>query len=385
VALTIFIAHPSALLTDHRPHGDGLVAHGFIQRLAERGHELHVAAAQVSLQRELPSNVHLHLLGAGGPPGRLARLRYMGGLRRLFGALQRTTKFDLIHQLNPVDAGLTLALPSVDQPVILGPYIPAWPAWSESDGAALATRVGEFASRAVRAAQQRRATTVLLSTPAAASRLQAPFAKRVVVRELSPGIDERTWSPANDGLHRQDILFLASLERRKGILVLLDAFERLALDLPEARLLVAGAGALAPEVGAIVAGSAGLERVELLGPVERALAPELMRACTVHCLPSLGEPFGMTALEAMACAKPIVATDAGGLKHLVPDGGGLRVPPGDATGLTAALRQVLTSPALQQRMGDYNRALIERRYTWTRVIDRLEQAYEEAIGLARVR
>jgi glycosyltransferase involved in cell wall biosynthesis len=110
-----------------------------------------------------------------------------------------------------------------------------------------------------------------------------------------------------------------------------------------------------------------------------------MRACTVHCLPSLGEPFGMTALEAMACAKPIVATDAGGLKHLVPDGGGLRVPPGDAAALSAALRQVLTSPELQRRMGDSNRALIERHYTWTRVIDRLEQAYAEAIGLARSR
>ena len=49
VGLRIFVAHPSALLTDHRPHGDGLVAYGFIRGLAERGHELHVAAEEVDL------------------------------------------------------------------------------------------------------------------------------------------------------------------------------------------------------------------------------------------------------------------------------------------------------------------------------------------------
>ena len=55
VPLRVFVAHPSALLTDHRPHGDGLVAYGFLRELASRGHELHVAAQAVDLRDPPPA------------------------------------------------------------------------------------------------------------------------------------------------------------------------------------------------------------------------------------------------------------------------------------------------------------------------------------------
>ena len=64
---------------------------------------------------------------------------------------------------------------------------------------------------------------------------------RALVHELPPGIDERAWVPAPPP-GRQDVLFLANLEVRKGIRVLLDAFERIAPELPEARLRIAGGG-----------------------------------------------------------------------------------------------------------------------------------------------
>jgi glycosyltransferase involved in cell wall biosynthesis len=106
-----------------------------------------------------------------------------------------------------------------------------------------------------------------------------------------------------------------------------------------------------------------------------------MQACAVYCLPSYGEPFGMSALEAMACGKPIVATDAGGLRHLVVDQGGRRVPPGDANALATALREILATPELRREMGKHNRRLIEERYAWPHVIGRLEDIYREAMEL----
>ena len=57
--LNIFVPHCSGCLTDVLPHGDGLVAHGFITRLAERGHRLYVAAERVELSKPLPENVRL--------------------------------------------------------------------------------------------------------------------------------------------------------------------------------------------------------------------------------------------------------------------------------------------------------------------------------------
>jgi glycosyltransferase involved in cell wall biosynthesis len=382
MGFSIFVAHPSELLTDHRPHGDGLVAYGFVRALAERGHELHVAAQRVELRGRLPPNLHVYPLGAEVLPEPLSRLEYMRRMRVLFKKLRRGITFDLIHQLNPVTAGLTLALPDVHLPIVLGPYVPPWPRLS-SARPALAGCVEKLAA-AVHAAQQRRAAVVLLSTPAATARLAHPQG-RLRVRELSPGIDEKTWNP---GTHRelgQRILFLGHLESRKGIFVLLEAYARVLLELPGAQLRVAGDGVEADAVRDCVQKSPALRSVELLGPVPREQVPELMRSCSVCCLPSLGEPFGMTALEAMACGMPLVVTDAGGLRYLVDDEGGRRVPPGDPDALAAALCEVLGAPELGRNMGHHNRALIEKRYTWTSVVERLEDAYGEAIAVFRTR
>ena len=75
VALRLFTIAPSALFTDHLPHGDGLVAYGFVRELARRGHELHVAAGEVALERDLPQNVHLYRLGDADPSARIGRPR----------------------------------------------------------------------------------------------------------------------------------------------------------------------------------------------------------------------------------------------------------------------------------------------------------------------
>jgi glycosyltransferase involved in cell wall biosynthesis len=372
---TIFIAHPSALLTDSRPHGDGLIAWGYIRGLAARGHELHIAAERVDLERDVPDNVHVYPLGAPGRPGALARVRYMWRMRRLLRQLRRTTHIDVIHQLNPVDVGMTLSLFDSSLPVVLGPY---WPDFWLGHWQGPRPSVARV-KQVVRRAQQRCATTILLSTPAAAPKLEVPRHGGVRVRELSPGIDTRRWVPAGRADPEQDVLFLAGLHIYKGIFVLLDAFDRLSADFPAARLLIAGVGPEESEVRRRINVMVARDRVSLLGLLERDRVMSVMQSCAVHCLPSFGEPFGMSALEAMACGKPVVVTDAGGLRHIVDEEGGRRVPAGDADALSAALGEILADPALRRTMGTHNRRVIEERFAWPQVIDRLEDLYREAI------
>jgi L-malate glycosyltransferase len=359
------------MLTDHLPHGDGLVAYGFVEELGRRGHELHVAAGGLEVRGDLPANVHLHRVGNGG-----SRARHMVRMRRLYRRLARAQAFDLVHQLNPVDVGVSLALADQRVPVVLGPYVPDW-APSGPGADAEVSRGALQVKRALRAAQQQRAATVLLSTAAAASKLSAGARGRA--RELPPGIDDRAWRPPAAEAPGLDVLFLANLEVRKGIHVLLDAFARIAPDFPQARLLVAGIGPELDEVRTRVAGTPGLARVDLIGRVGRDAVMRTMQSCAVYCLPSYGEPYGMTALEAMACGRPVVATAAGGLRHLVPDDGGRKVPPGDPAALADALRELLGDPALRRSSGQRNRAEVEARYAWSRVVDRLEGLYGEAL------
>ncbi|MDB5029168.1 MAG: hypothetical protein JWO66_2857 [Candidatus Eremiobacteraeota bacterium] len=366
--LTIFVAHPSDLLTDYLPHGDGLLAHAFIRRLAERGHTIEVAAPDVSLAEPLPPTVLVHRIRVRARGEMMRRIEYATRVRRLFAERGGRNRFDLIHQLNPVCTGLSLGLAGARVPVVLGPFVGHWP---RDHGA---PPIARWVLDGVAALQQRLASSLLVTTPAALSRIPLAEAERHKVVMLPYGIDTASFAPYDAAPHPPTILFLAHVERRKGIGVLLDAFTRVAARVPGVRLIVAGASE-DDAVRARIAASDDAERITYLGPVERGSVPEIVSRCDVYCLPSFGEPYGMTAIEAMACGKPIVATGAGGLGHLVEPEGGIAVPPGDAAALADALVEVLTDPVAREAMGRHNRRVAETRYEWERVIDRLEEVY----------
>jgi L-malate glycosyltransferase len=381
--LNIFVPHCSDLLTDHRPHGDGLVAHGFIRRLAERGHALHVAVSEVDLKLPLPCNVHLHKIESGRN-ALWNRFDYIRQVRKLFFRLRENVAFDVIHQLNPVYTGISLGLSGCLTPIILGPYIGGWPDDPLSVTSrkwALRVPLGSV-KRAIAAAQQQFAHSLLLTTPAAASRLEhrSAFSRM----ELLPhGIDSDLFRPkessaAQGGSSGEDsieILFMAWLERRKGIFDLLQAFDHVAARFPRARLAIAGDGSHLLEAQHAASALSAFGRISFLGRQDRAGAVTLLQNTDIYCLPSHGEPYGMTAVEAMSCGKPLVVTDAGGLGCLVDDQGGLRVPVGDTQALADALCTLIADPSRRKAMGDHNRRRVLETMTWGRVIDRLEEIY----------
>jgi glycosyltransferase involved in cell wall biosynthesis len=110
-----------------------------------------------------------------------------------------------------------------------------------------------------------------------------------------------------------------------------------------------------------------LESEEIVG----ALA-----AADVVVHPSLHEIFPNAVGEAMACGRPVVATDAGGTGELLGRDGdtGVLVPPGDAAALAEAVRELLADPARRDRLGDAARRRIEAEFPLGRMIDRYEAA-----------
>jgi glycosyltransferase involved in cell wall biosynthesis len=377
--LRLFVPHASALLTDHEPHGDGLLALNFLRRLAERGHELDVAVQEVAIRDALPQNLRLHRLMGGGDLGPARRLRYALRAAALYRRLARVRAYDLIHQFNPVDVGLTTFFPLRSPPIVLGPHPAPWPP-EERPRRGIAWAPYGVLRAALRRLEQRRATRILVFVPAGAGNVMSRSAReRVVV--VPPGLDLDAFRPAlpGDRTGPPTVLFLAGLEPRKGVETLLDAFAEVARSQPDARLLLAGRGSLEQRIRSRIAREPLAGRVALLGQVDREAVPALVRSATILCLPSFGEPFGMSALEAMASSLPVVATATGGLAELVPDGSGRKVPPGDAPALARALDDLLAAgPDELAAMGARNRALAEK-YTWDAAVDRLEQVYAEVI------
>jgi glycosyltransferase involved in cell wall biosynthesis len=189
------------------------------------------------------------------------------------------------------------------------------------------------------------------------------------------GIHARDYPAREAAPARRSILFLAVLEYWKGIFTLLEAFDRVAAELQDAELEIWGDGKEKGAVEQWVARSPHRDRIHLRGRAPRERVSEIMRAHAVYCMPSYGEPFGMTLLEAMASGVPVISTDAGGPPSIVQPAGGRIVPMRDVPQLSAALIEILSRPELQDSMGAYNRRRIEQEYDWSRSLDRMEQVY----------
>ena len=94
----------------------------------------------------------------------------------------------------------------------------------------------------------------------------------------------------------------------------------------------------------------------------------MMAAADIFAMPSLGEPFGLVFLEAMAMQLPVVALDSGGAPEVVDDGvTGLLVEPGDTDGLTRRLLALLEDPERRQQMGAAGRQRVEALFTTPRM------------------
>lgn len=196
-------------------------------------------------------------------------------------------------------------------------------------------------------------------------------------------------APPRERRHR--LLATGRLVPRKGFDQAIRALGRLA-DLPDTELLVAGGPEAPlldtdPEAERLwhTAERAGVrDRVRLLGAVDPADMPALVRSAdVVLCVPAY-EPFGIVPLEAMACGVPVLATDVGGHRDTVADRvTGRLVRPGDPDAIASAARELLGSEQLRRRMGRAGRARVLARFTWQRVADGAEQVYRQvAVGHA---
>jgi phosphatidylinositol alpha-mannosyltransferase len=174
------------------------------------------------------------------------------------------------------------------------------------------------------------------------------------------------------------ILFIGQAVERKGLGVLLRAFEALREHVSASLTLV---GASAEEVGPLLLDERG---VTALGKVSEEQKLQCLREADVLCAPSLhGESFGMVLTEAFAAGVPVVGSDIPGYRDVVRDGvDGLLVAPGDALGLAECLRQMALDPARRLQMAHAARQRAER-FAWARVAGEVLDCYEDTIAVGQ--
>jgi glycosyltransferase involved in cell wall biosynthesis len=168
----------------------------------------------------------------------------------------------------------------------------------------------------------------------------------------------------------------------KGHVVLLRAFRRVLDERPDARLDIAGRGVLEHGLKDLTRELGLNEAVRFLGhvtPVQRVVEQSL-----AVVVPSLGEGFGMVAVEAMERARPVIAASIGGLEDLVRDGEtGLLVPPGDSESLAAAMLELAADPARAAAMGQEARRRAIVSFPEVRCTERTEEVYRYFVDRRR--
>jgi spore coat protein SA len=352
-------------------------------RLAERGHEVHVISRDAGDGRTDQSldGVHYHyvhipeMIDRGLPAVLLRGVRHYLGAKRLVAAIQP----DVVHH-HSRPAGLWLArngAPAAKQVISLHSMDYGW-----------AFGYAGWDRRLFDAGFRAAGTVLGVSNFIRDHAAQVYPLVRTKARTLYNGVDGSLFGPDGEPAD-PPILYVGRVESRKGVHVLVDAFEHvISKQRPNSRLRLVGPHSYwdaesSPYYQALADRCRNNPRIELRGPTfdDRELAAVYRdSACTI--VPStFPEALGLTALEAQASGVPVVVSDAGGLPETVDAGkSGLVFENGNAAQLGEAVLSIVANADRRKAMGAAARAWVMRKFSWDVIAGELEQAYAEVMA-----
>ena len=198
---------------------------------------------------------------------------------------------------------------------------------------------------------------------------------RQTVEVIYPGVDTVGYTPL-DGTRADAPVFayLGRLKKYKGVHHVIRAFAQ--MEHPTATLEIAGAGDYRPALETLVTSLDLGARVKFLGRIDEAAKLAMLRRAWALVFASPKEGWGITNLEAAACATPVVASNSPGIRESVRDAEtGFLVPHGDTRAMAAAMSQLAGDVALVGRLGVQARAFAET-FTWERAALETERHLE---------
>jgi len=340
------------------------------EALIDLGHEVSVISPADD-DSALPSYVV--------PAGRAVAVPYNGSVARLaFGPLSanrvrkwvRDGNFDVLHVHEPAAPSLSL----------LACWVADGPIVATVHGANVRSRALHVAEPMLRSALEKISARIAVSEAARTTFVHhlggdaVLIPNGVTVRRYEKAEPLPGW-PGEGGA----IGFLGRMdEPRKGLSLLLRAFELVGAERPGLRLLIAGPGDVV-EVAAKVPAPLR-DRVVLLGQVSEAVKVRVYHSVDVFCAPNTGgESFGIVLVEAMAAGAPIVASDLDAFRRVLRGGrAGELFENGNADDLAAAIGRLLDDPQRRASLSAAASAAV-RDYDWPTIAKDVVKVYEAVL------
>jgi len=176
------------------------------------------------------------------------------------------------------------------------------------------------------------------------------------------------------------VLFVGRLVYEKGVHVLVNAAPKV-LEKTNAKFVIVGNGYMKDQLSSLANGMGLVHKVLFTGFLDEETLRKLQRCADVSVVPSLFEPFGIVALEAMAAKSPVVVSDTGGLSEIVKhDVDGVKVYTGNPDSLAWGINRVLTDEAYADTIRTNAYRKVQEEYNWDKIAQQTKTMYENILA-----
>lgn len=230
--------------------------------------------------------------------------------------------------------------------------------------------------RILRSTDHVTATSVFLKETAV--KLEPSIQNKITVIPFGVEVPKDTF--AMEAMSKFKLCFVKSLKRIYGLETLLNAMSLLKDLNDNIHLTIAGDGPMREELGAMIHNLNLEKNVTMIGFVENKKVYELISSHHLMVMPSISESFGVAAIEAGACARPVIASRVGGVPEVVLDRNtGILVRPGDAEELSKSIAELADNRELCYQMGQNGYEFVKENYNWEKSLDQMCELYERLI------
>ena len=217
------------------------------------------------------------------------------------------------------------------------------------------------------------------------------FARRVIkwgappdkVVTIHNGFDPHVFKPGvatTDLARERTILFTARrLVEKNGLEYLISAMPDIVAQ-HDVELVIAGEGPHKQHLKNLVAHLNLQNDVSFIGAVPHAKLPQLISASDIVVIPSLMEASSLFLIESMACKRPVVATNVGGIPEILKEGCGMLVSPRDTLALSHAITQLIADQSLRDDLASKAYLTVRGTHTWDKIAQQTENAYATAVA-----
>jgi len=382
----ILVPSASYTFTDHLLSSEGISCYKILQNLKRFNYHFEAISALVRVEKPLENATvhqmgHMEFLPTANPID-----KYMSHVEFMIRSYQKSTQIlkdqeiDIIHHMLPAVYDQTFSLLAIlgktkKPPFVFGPLsVHMYPRPFDE-------RISlKLTSQLHRKTIQKCDRLVTITNQV--KKIYSDFFDEEKIWVIPLGVDIELFKPSNAYTQKEnpELLFVGYLYKLKGIEFLIKAIPTAMEKYKNIRLRIIGNGPDRLRLQKLAETLKISKNVTFEGFVPHTEMPKYYQQCDIFCFPTLGEPFGKALIEAMACAKAVVASDVGGPAEIIESRKtGILVEPGRSELLADEILNLLNDEKRMKTIGANARKVVTQKYSWERIAGIYHQLYSELL------